>query len=221
MSTTIFTNECRDAVTKARFSAGLIANANVRHFRSDGSVVSVTDPIEKPMDALKEEVDARFGKSNTVIAHSQADIDSYFRLANKLSFASDEAKQIGFVSLIAPTILVLAADYNSASAFISANDLDGKLQFAVEGEANTQLGVIIVKNNSANNIEVGFDCTPKSGDATASIPTITGLETIGDTGSVLLTDGQAVQFNSVVMTASGTEGGVTATAVSGQSDINS
>jgi hypothetical protein len=221
MSTTIFTNECRDAVTKARFAVGLIANANVRHFRSDGSIVSVNDPIEKPMDALKEEVDARFGKSNRVIAHSQADIDSYFRLANKLSFASDEAKQVEFVSLIAPTILELAADYSDEDAFISANDLDGKLQGLVEGQADTQLAVIIVKNNSAKNIELGFDCEPKSDDATASIPTIIGLETIGDNGSVLLTAGQATQFNSVVMTASGTTGGVTATVVSAQSDVNS
>lgn len=221
MSTTIFTNECRDAVTKARFAAGLIANANVRHFRSNGTVVSVNDPIEKPMDALKEEVDARFGKSNKVIVHSQADIDAHFRLANKLSFASAEAQQIGFVSQLAPTILELAADYSDASAFISANDLDGKLQGSVEGQADTQLAVIIVKNNSANNIEVGFDCEPKSDDATASIPTISGLETIGDTGSVLLTAGQAIQFDSVLMTASGTTDGVTTTAVSGQSDVNS
>lgn len=218
MSKNQFNTATQNDAVIAMFANGLIGNSEVSHMRSNGAVITTSVALTKPMEALEKEVNKRFGKSNQVVVHSQADVDALFIAIANLSYPAAQATDISFTSLLAATIMIIASDYSDDKVFIKANAWNNKLQGVVDGQF-TQLASLIIKNQLADAIEVGFDCTPLSDDATAGVPVLTGLETVQG-GSALLNSNQSLQLDSIVMTYSGATGGVTATAVSGQSDVN-
>lgn len=218
MSKNSFNTATTNDITKARFAASLVANDEVCHFKSAGVEQSVNVSLTEAMEELDNQVSKVFGKCNKIIAHSQADVDNLFKPSAKISYPSMEANRIAFTSKVAPTILEIASDFVGDTVYVSANQWNGKLQAVVDGQT-VALATLIIVNQSGRDLELSFSCDPLTDDATASVPTVTGLETTQG-GSIFTRKGQAVQLNSIVMTYSGATGGITATAVTGQSDLN-
>ena len=215
MTANVFNTPSKNPITQSQYSLGLISNTIVEKKKVNGVEVTVLRVLDEAMEALESEVDKVMGKSNVIVATSQADIDGFVP-SNKQSDTPEGDNSQSFTTKIAYTVLDVGAFANGSTVYITALPWAGKLS-----NNRGQLTSLIIKNSNTaganHNVNIAFALDTIGNDITASVA-ITGLESI-DGSNIMLVGGEDIQLTSITATGSGTQDGNTAYAIVGNSDV--
>jgi hypothetical protein len=218
MSANEFNTPSKNPVTIAQNAIDLVKNTIVARGMTNGVLVE----SEKRLVAeqiLDKYIETNLGKKNVHVVSNQADVDA-FLFSNQMvePLLGDDAED--FKIYMTKTVMEISEDavFTNNTLYIPLESWVNKMT-DVDGH---KLFSLIIKNNKANTLEneikVAFNLSTIDADITASA-TITGLNTDEETGGVLLTGGEAVQFIDVTAVGSGVEGGNTDYTIVGNSDV--
>lgn len=219
MSANEFNTPSKNPVTISQNAIDLVKNTIVKREMVNGVLVQ----SEKRLVAeqiLDKYIETNLGKKNVHVVSSQADVDGFI-LSNQMieGLLGDDAED--FKVYMTKTVMEISADavFTNNTLYLPLTSWSNKMIDAV----GHKLFSLIIKNNKENTLEneikVAFSLTTIGADVTASA-VISGLNTDEETGGVLLTGGEAVQFIDVTSLGSEVpEGGNTVYTIVGNSDV--
>ena len=219
MSANEFNTPSKNPVTISQNAIDLVKNTIVKREMVNGVLVQ----SEKRLVAeqiLDKYIETNLSKKNVHVVSSQADVDGFI-FSNQMieGLLGDDAED--FKVYMTKTVMEISADavFTNNTLYLPLTSWSNKMIDA----GGHKLFSLIIKNNKENTLEneikVAFSLTTIGADVTASA-VISGLNTDEETGGVLLTGGEAVQFIDVTSVGSEVpEGGDTVYTIVGNSDV--